>query len=242
MTSSTSMIFNLMVQYEKDFIDIIKPLDSSFVVYPRGIWVSEMFAFCALCRALKIQTVIESGVYLGQSTDVLDGFLSSEIQIHSIDRILKEELLARYKNNHRIKFYVGDGEVEIPRLLSQLGSDAMKAILLDGPKGGTALTLTKDCFKDDKNVVFVAIHDVYASSASRSLMESSCNGWYTDDPEFVERYKYMDEGKYDRWMDERGYGKKPYILIRPEGVSKMNSYGPTLGFLFKGGLKWVGNL
>ena len=228
-----SNLVQLLAEYEKEFIGAIKPLDGSFVVYPRGIWVSEMFAFCALCKHFGVEKIIESGIYLGQSTDIITSFLS-DTNLYSIDKEIKQEVKSRYERRNGKWFLEGNGETWVSYIIDTSSRDLCLAVLLDGPKGDAALNLALRCLRGNNNVKFVAIHDVYSPSAARVLMDDTfCSKWYTDDPEFVERYKYMDEGKYDRWMDERGYGKKPYTLIRPEGTTKIQSYGPTLGFLFR---------
>lgn len=202
----------------------------------RGIWYSEMFAFVVWCRAFRVNAVIESGVYLGQSSEIINHALPSITHV-AIDHEWQREAFTRLQGSTLT--LSGDARALLRKPFVDTGMTV--AVLLDGPKGKDAIDLACNLLVRSQ-VVFVAIHDTYrlqdgAPSDARAEIEHRFSSrtervWATDDLEFVTRYRVLDGSYYGLWLDERGNGKTPYTYVRDGVSTPMRSYGPTLTFLF----------
>ena len=212
------------------------------VHYRRGIWYSEMLAFLVWCRARGVEQIVESGIYEGQSTEILARFYAktSTVAIDAVDRVLRPGVRERLQAlNPRCRTLEGEAAVLVPALLD-LPHLALTptAVLLDGPKGEPAIELAERCFRHPF-VQFVAIHDTYHAldrrvrNAAREQLHARGHTWSTDAPAYVRATQDLDAGYYEQWLDETGNGKLPYTLRKAGEDYPLHSYGPTLTFLFR---------
>mgnify|MGYP001561115656 FL=1 len=112
------------------------------------------------------------------------------------------------------------------------------AVLLDGPQGEPAVELGLRCL--ELGASFFAVHDTYrcaqAPNAGRARLDAEGIPprwtWATDDTGFVTTYAPLDA--HVDGLDEAGNGKSPYMLHHHGRDIPMESYGPTLAFLFAG--------
>lgn len=114
-----------------------------------GMFYSEVFLFLQECSRRLVDLVIESGVNFGMSTRMLAAAFNGDVV--SIDRRFIIE------PPERVRFVEGEAVEVLPELLQEY-HDRRVGILLDGPKGRTALALKDACFTYDC-VRVVAIHD-----------------------------------------------------------------------------------
>jgi hypothetical protein len=239
-------------------LEWFKENNKDFPSYPRGIWYSEMFAFLVFCEHFFINTMIESGIYKGQSTEILHLYFPMRYHIYSIDRKIEDSLRYRFqkdiKSENQVSLIEGDSCEIIPEILDSCSLiNSTVGILLDGPKGKRALDFANKFLEEEDfcsgvlsdkqsqwkkfcspdRVAFIALHDTFKESGVRKLIEKDWIYWSTDEKEFVEEYQFLDMNKWEEWLDESGRGHKPYIYINENGARKIPSYGPTLTFLFK---------
>lgn len=219
---------------EEEFCRKVLPLKCQ----SRGILPSEGFAFCALCVANKVNLIIESGIYNGQSTLIWSKFFSG-LRVISIDMEFKPEVLKRFADNHLVQFENGNAYTSLPYLLMRYPEKRI-GIFIDGPKGMDALGLAATLFHFP-NVFVVGTHDLHKESFGkpnkrRAYLDEHCPmDYYTDDEWFVNRFRYMDSPlNYFGQGDEDVYWE-PYVLKTRSTKQSRNlgSYGPTAGFLVK---------
>lgn len=194
---------------------------------PRGIFNSEMAFLLGTIARLKINVVIESGRARGQSTYLLAKYLPETVRIYSVERFRDDDALfceERIGARPNVALLYSDGRTMVPRLV-EWNKGAKIAVLLDGPKGQTALDLI-DAIRNEIVVAF--IHDMrklddgktapFRAEAERMFPEA----FFTDDEGFIEATKAQDEpvfalGAASNWT--------PYHI----GGEFIGSYGPTLG-------------
>ena len=205
----------------------------TFVCRPRGIWISELFAFAAWAWALGIDCIVESGIAHGQSTDILRQCFS---RVYSIDHAVMPDVAARLIRDG-VQVSSADAHVVLMPIVEQLvAAGYHTAVLLDGPKGEPAVELGLRCL--DHGAVFFAVHDTYccaeAPNAVRARLEAEGRSprwaWSTDDASFVRAFSYLDARVV--YLDEAGNGKSPFLLHHHGRDIPMESYGPTLTLLF----------
>lgn len=195
----------------------------------RGILNSEMLAVCAISEELGVEVFIESGRWRGQSTDVLARYFSDKlVRVESIELYRDENALhveEKMKAHPNLVLHYGDANKIIPSLVRKYQNKKI-ALLFDGPKGQAALDVFQFCLTQSKNVVAGFFHDMrkptpVMPNASRGEMEKMFpRAFYTDDTEFVEAFKSLDQGcEVALW--------RPYAIDE----KKIGSYGPTLGII-----------
>lgn len=199
---------------------------------PRGVFNSEMAAVIALCRAMKADVVVESGRARGHSTLLLAKHLDPGVTIHTFDRergpdaIHAESKLAPFPNLH---LHYGDSRLAIPALIAGLSGKRV-ALLIDGPKDKKALDLLSDCLVKSDAVIVAFVHDLpqfaeATPSEGRRWAERYFGApWFTDDPEYVARFEFLDAPVRDA-ADAGRVRWQPYS----HGEGTQVSYGPTLG-------------
>lgn len=195
----------------------------------RGILNSEMLAVCSLAEDLGVEVFIESGRWLGQSTEILAKYFEGKpVIIESVEAFYDdnalhvEKKLADRKNLHLL---YGDANVIIPRLARQYQGKKV-ALLFDGPKGQAALDVFRWALLENKTIVAGFFHDMRRHTPempnrSRQEMEAVFPAaFYTDDATFVEEFQALDAGcDVALW--------RPYMIDgKPIG-----SYGPTIGLV-----------
>lgn len=196
----------------------------------RGILNSEMLMVISLLKEMKIDVVIESGRYLGQSTKVLaEALKGTRCEIHSTE-LNKDEIaeeaerrLAGYEN---LFLYYGDAADAIPEIVASHKGKRV-AMLLDGPKGPPAFKILSDAIAEYDEVVVGFIHDLRNSyPGSMNPNRILVHDWFeriffTDDEQFVKEFSRLDDDCHIPGFWE------PYEIA----WRKAGSYGPTLGVI-----------
>jgi len=222
-------------QFEKSIIRYREIL-SRIEWVPRGILLSEGFAFCAVADLFEINTIIESGIFNGRSTQIWAEYFPKDITILAIDQSLKGATIERLREYKNVWLIQDDSRKALKDQISLLSNKKI-AIFIDGPKGYRAVDLARACLESE-NVIFVGVHDVPKSEKARQIMEKwDVSLFFTDEDWFIEAYKWLDRnesnwnlGKERKWI--------PYKIIYDYGKStlELGSYGPTIGFAFNRGI------
>lgn len=151
--------------------------------FDRGILPTEAFAYISYCKALQVDTIIESGTAFGQSCYLFAKYLG--IEIHTIDNISHYGNTAQLVAKERCKdlpvvFHEGNSFAVLPELISTYANKKI-AVFIDGPKGSEAMRLRNDIWKYD-NVVIAALHDSVGENTIGKF--SSCNH-----PNFLKEFR-----------------------------------------------------
>ena len=217
-----------LVEYKK-----IKEQSSTFE--PKGIFHSELLMAFTVAKELGVEKIIESGRARGQSTELIARFCKEHnIEFHSIeydknspDTEVAEQRLAPFKDVCTLHY--GDGFEVMPKLIDEKHT----LIIIDGPKGVWAQKLGLLMLKHT-NVKAVMFHDTHRDAEdARPRLERYLGKHLivSDDYEFVEKYKYLDD---DCWEITNKYigGYAPYK--RPNKI--MRSYAGTLSCVINKGI------
>lgn len=210
---------------------------------PRGILLSEGFAFCAVADLFNVDMILESGVWNGRSTEVWAKYFLPEINVTAIDTELRNEAIENL-TPYNINLIKGDSSVLLHKYIKTFHQKRI-GIFIDGPKGLPAIELAKNCLASP-NVLFVGIHDVCkVSFGKKNVTRIEMEKWskarfFTDEDWFVNTYAWLDEGESQR-DNEQGATWKPYELMVDPGMPerKLGSYGPTIGFAFNKPGNWL---
>jgi len=218
--------------YYQDFVKKLDPLNDHFVIRPRGIWTSELFALYCFAEEFKIEHYIESGLGNGQSFINMMFLLDPAVYKTGIDIEEKEWVDKNniFTFNGMIQY--GRGEEIIIRRIETTKSK-VTGIFLDGPKGTDAYELAIDLMLYS-NVDFVAMHDTPKGSAVRERIEQceKWNHWSSDDKYFVDQYGHLDNNRWSEHLPEdKASGHLPYLNVRTG--KQCESYGPTLTVIYK---------
>ena len=219
---------------DRQLVDVVEDffVNTLLPIYPRGIWHSEMFAFLSIARYLELNVVIESGIYKGESTAIINKYCQAFNLRHSFIHIAIDKDIGKIEYLPYVQFLEGDGISEVPTIAHELNdrNGYRTGILLDGPKGIRAVDVARECLKIP-SVKVVAIHDTNKGTKARDEIDKEFVSWSTDDVFFVRLYESLDGGKYCGWLGKTG-GKLPYLNMTKGKFAKIESYGPTLSFLF----------
>ncbi len=198
----------------------------------KGIFHSEMLMFCALCDHYGIEHIIESGRARAQSTEMIARFVSGRdnLEFDSIEydaaspdvEIASRRMaaLGKWANLH-----FGDSFKLIPDLVN----DRKCILLVDGPKGPSALKLILETLLQ-REISGAFIHDVHKDARNiRPIIEKFFpESVFSDQPEFVRRFEFLDKECWSIQEKSEGCaGWRPYY----RGKTKMKSYSATLGFI-----------
>ncbi len=221
MILSKENIIKICVDNLNSFENVVKRMNFEI----KGIFNSEMLLFISLANHLGVKLIIESGRANGQSTKVLaENFknpdykiISIEFNKYSSDVKYSYERLKKYKN---LKLLFGNSFNLIPKFITE-----ECFILIDGPKRIDALKLAVESLKNSL-VKAVFIHDLHKDSPHREDAEKLfSNYFYTDDEDYVKKFKKMDK---QCWLDQLKYrGSKSWGPYR-RGNRIMKSYSSTL--------------
>lgn len=200
----------------------------------RGILHSEIAAILALAKELRIELCIESGRARGQSTRILAKYLAADVAIHSIERsrdadaIFAESALVAQPN---LTLHYGDSRALMPWLIKKnLGKRI--ALLIDGPKDAKAVDLFSDCLLVSDGVQVGFIHDLArlengtASEGRARADQIFSEPFYTDDEEYVRKFRYLDRPI----LSYESRGRHAWTPYRQANIT-VASYGPTLGII-----------
>eukprot|EP00812_Abedinium_dasypus_P011016 NODE_459_length_1546_cov_848.672032.p1 GENE.NODE_459_length_1546_cov_848.672032~~NODE_459_length_1546_cov_848.672032.p1 ORF type:complete len:456 (+),score=80.99 NODE_459_length_1546_cov_848.672032:197-1369(+) len=149
-----------------------------------SVFFSEALAFFAFCRLQGVTRILESGVYLGFSTEVWSHLARTVVGIDVFVRPEAEERLAQRRN---VRLLQGEGRELLPALLDEAPSERT-AIFLDGPKGELAIRFALQ-LSSRPQVAFVAVHDMMPYR--HSVLELGAF-FLTDEPWFQEAYGHLD--------------------------------------------------
>lgn len=133
-----------------EYIDDFRRLTAGLTYRPKAVFPSEMFLFYAKARAAGADRVVESGICFGGSTSYLARLFPGAVT--SIGLNIAGAL------GLKVDLIRGDSTLLMPGVVDRFEGGSV-AILIDGPKGQTALTL-KDRMLRKENVRFVAVHDL----------------------------------------------------------------------------------
>ena len=191
----------------------------------KGIFNSEMLLFVSLVNYFNVKLIIESGRANGQSTKIIAKYFNNpEYRIISIEYAKYnpdvKNSYKKLKNFKNLKLLFGDSFKLLPNLITE-----ESCVLIDGPKGLSALKLALDCFKNPF-VKAVLIHDMHKDSQYRNIAEKVFpNHFFTDDKDYVKAFRRIDKKnwiKLRKYRDFRSWG--PYL----RGNKKFKSYSSTL--------------
>ncbi len=198
----------------------------------RSILMSEAFAFCGIGDLFDIDIVLESGIWLGRSTEIFARYFAPK-QIIAIDCSLKRAMVERLEQYENLTLIQGDGPAEIKKILK---SPKIKraGVLIDGPKESRAVLCAEELLKRE-NVSFVAVHDVHKLKVKRIFMLLGHPLFFTCEKWFLEKYSKFDR-KESQWDDEQKMRWVPnWIVTRAKEKFPLGDYGPTVGFVFNSG-------
>jgi predicted O-methyltransferase YrrM len=143
--------------------DVFARICSELPYRRKGMFYSEVFLFLQRCAAHRVDLIIESGVKFGMSTALLAAAWPGELL--SIDKDS-----ASLEPVEGVQFFHGDSREVIPAILKE-SRGRRAALLIDGPKGATALRLKTDAMRSDE-VRLVGIHDVVRRGVSGETCHS----------------------------------------------------------------------
>lgn len=200
--------------------------------YARGILPTEAFAFISYCKALQVDTIIESGTAFGQSCYLYAKYLG--ITVHTIDDIShygnEAQLVAKERcKDLPVVFHEGNSNNLLPELIKKY-SDKKIAVFIDGPKGESAKALRRNIWGYD-NVVIAALHDSVGDNVDGKF--SSCNH-----PTFLSEFRNI----FDAESIKHPYPDNPKITIGErfrEGMGMDLWYKPRniLYYVYTGGIE-----
>lgn len=204
-----------MIELCKKYLD-----DFKTVPYEnRGMFNSEILAVVAVAKELNA-LVIESGMARGHSTETL---AVNGVDVVSIDHNTDSDVqyakkkLAKYDN---VDLVHGDSRVVIYKYIQE-----PCIVLIDGPKGWHAVDFAKKLLAFDE-VKYAFAHDLYNPNPDRDYAEGLLGGFYTDDKEYVEAFRHLDEQCWQELKSSGGIPERPYYRRKP-----IDSYASTLAVL-----------
>lgn len=212
-----------------DFAELASSM-SSFEA--KGIFNSEMLLLYAVVRLLKVEKIIESGRARGQSTEMLARICREQnIEFHSVefdeaspDASIAEARLKDFSDVCTLHY--GDAFSLLPKLLDSKRT----LIIIDGPKGSSALKLGLQVIKNS-SVCGLFFHDAHRDALNiRPRLERYFKDALivSDDYDFVKSFSNLDDECWAVTSAEfPGYA--PYS--RPG--KRMRSYAGTLAGIAK---------
>jgi hypothetical protein len=189
------------------------------------VFFSEALFIGACCDGVEPKRFIESGRARGQSTVLLAKsfphlpIISIEFDRASPDCQVASRRLASFAN---VELRFGDSMTLVPELVR-----SGDVVIIDGPKHFHALRLAIQLLRM-RQAELIFIHDLHRGTSERRFLDREFPGIaYSDDPEFVRRYSYLDKVCWDT-----GY---PIVDVPSRatlfGVNGAYSYGPTFACL-----------
>jgi len=195
----------------------------------RSILMSEAFAFCGIGDLFDIDIVLESGIWLGRSTEIFASYFAPR-RVVAIDVTLKKVMVERLEKYDNLTLIQGDGPAHIRSILKD--SKIKRAgIFIDGPKESRAVMCAEQ-FLAYENVSFVAVHDAHKSKVKRMLVNLNRPLFFTCEKKFLEKYSKFDRGE-SQWDEKQKMRWVPHwIVARDNRKFGLGAYGPTVGFVF----------
>ena len=187
----------------------------------KGMFPSEVLAFCVLAKHLRLSHIFESGMAMGYSTESLATLL--ELPIVSFDLAgygLWQHWLTRFRLSrfNNLAIYRGNSKKMLPPMLEQSEPGDRIGLIIDGPKGLAAVELANNLARRFSQIKLIGIHDIGQGRDSEFRHLYQGLGWHgfaTDNQQFR---KYVGE------LDER-------IIIKSgfEEATRKYPSGPGIG-------------
>ena len=165
----------------------------------KGMFPSEVLAFCTLAKRLGLSQIFESGMAMGYSTEILATLL--KLPITSFDLAgyglwrhwLTRIRLIKYRN---VEICRGNSKVMLPPILEQSKGGDQVGLIIDGPKGQAAVKLARTLAQRFSQIRLIGIHDVGQGRDSefrRLYQDLGWQGFVTDDQQFRNYVGILDE-------------------------------------------------
>jgi len=202
----------------------------------KGILNSEAFAFCAFANFFQVELIIESGICYGGSTEIWCKYFTKRTMMNvppvtAVDVKLLPEAVARLSKYLNIQVMEGNSNQIIPEMIERITNSSI-AVFIDGPKNRRGVELAKQCLAFPQ-VKLVAVHDMcrvfhnnYQCDGRQHMDQWDISKFYTDDPVFVDDYKFLDGV----------FAEKPCSKYVYDYQNTKLGYGPTVGLAWKGAL------
>lgn len=201
----------------------------------RSILLSEAFAFCVISDLFDVDIILESGIYLGRSTEIWANYFSDK-QVYAVDHRLREKARERLQGYDNVTLIEEDGPRSLNLLIEKF-RDRKIGIFMDGPKGKFAIDWGKEALSQ-QGVKFFALHDIHKSKKAVREYFISLNkeNFFTDEEWFVDKYSKIDKNE-SNWDEHQGLKWIPYKFLSKDGRHDriLGSYGCTIGFAFGAG-------
>lgn len=152
---------------------------------PKSIFPSEMFLFYNEALKVDPDLIIESGVGYGGSTRYLTKLFPDEPRIIAFDDARYSQPGVQSRLRWRVEFMAGDSRQLMPDFVDSVSAKRI-VILIDGPKGESAVDLARRMLARDR-VVFVAVHDLPYALPGRYACQSHR-------VEFRQAFGFLDKG------------------------------------------------
>jgi len=210
-----------------------KFLETGFKVpwQDRSILMSEAFAFCSIGDLFDIDIVLESGIWLGRSTEIFASYFAPK-RVVAVDVSLKRVAVERLEKYDNLTLIQGDGSNQIKNILKD--SKIKRAgIFIDGPKESRAVKFAEE-FLAYENVSFVGVHDAHKSKVKRMLILLERPLFFTCEKWFLKKYSKLDRNE-SQWDEEQDKKWIPHWIISKKDKNtnrNLGDYGCTIGFVF----------
>lgn len=197
----------------------------------RSILMSEAFAFCGIGDLCDVDIILESGIWLGRSTEIFASYFDPK-PVVAIDVALKKPMVERLEKYDNLTLVQGDGPAHIKNVLKD-PKIKRAGVFIDGPKESRAVRYAEELLAY-KNVSFVAVHDAHKSKVKRMLMLLNHPLFFTCEKWFLTKYNKFDR-KESNWDEEQNMKWIPHYIVSGKGKNinwSLGDYGPTIGFVF----------
>ena len=165
----------------------------------KGMFPSEVLAFCVLAKHLELSHIYESGMAMGYSTESLATLL--KLPITSFDLAgygLWRHWLTRFRLSrfNNLEIYQGNSKRMLPSMLEKSKDGDRIGLIIDGPKGLAAVELADNLARRFSQIKLIGIHDIGQGRDSefRRLYQGlGWQGFATDDQWFRKHVGELDE-------------------------------------------------
>lgn len=220
-------LVNVASRYEEPFRAALDETEAptEFAMLP-----SELLVVSAVVKALGCGALVESGRAWGFSTEVLARFFREDVPIHSFELMRDEKARTvedRLGSFGNVILNYGDSRLDLETYVQDLSTRRV-AVLIDGPKGRTAVDLARRLAGRDK-VVVCFLHDAFIGSRTRARIHRRFERvLYSDHCQFVHGFSHLDETYQARYG-----GGSEEVRWRPyrKGNRRQESYGPTVAVI-----------
>ena len=177
-------------KYWDNNIDKFQDIINKVEYQAKGIWYTEAFLFCSICDLLGVETIVESGIAHGCSTDIFASYF--DFDVISVDNNgygwLKntKNRLSHYKN---LTIIEGNSGEKIPKIISKQLQNKKVGVFIDGPKGRGARGL-RDALIKYNNILCFGFHDY---KSSKSDIGTFPKQFVTYEMDIIKKYSYLNE-------------------------------------------------